>query len=229
MDGGKEICCSPLIPLRVFHDGDLVHVFEGTGVGKVDGRGVGWFGRVVGREGDTYLVRNRILSAKGSPSRVDGQYLKLQRDFTLGSGSEQRVHFRTLSKRTRERLLASADEQNNDMRNQAERALAHVKKQKTQESQAHLLRREQITQQGEAAMQETKSEYDRKLVYWQAKCDTLEKQKKMLTEDHKTTLKKKEVFNCLVLSCQFCSCLVYFCCLSCLCLCGYVFLFMLLF
>ena len=79
MDGGKEICCSPLIPLRVFHDGDLVHVFEGTGVGKVDGRGVGWFGRVVGRDGDTYLVRNRILSAKGSPTRVNGQYLKLQR------------------------------------------------------------------------------------------------------------------------------------------------------
>ena len=71
MDGGKEICCSPLIPLRVFHDGDLVHVFEETGVWKVDGRGVGWFGRVVGRGGETCLVRNRILSAKGSPTRVD--------------------------------------------------------------------------------------------------------------------------------------------------------------
>jgi hypothetical protein len=66
----------------------------------------------------------------GGATRVDGQYLKLQRDFTLGSGSEQRVRFRTLSKRTREQLLASANEHNNDMRNTAERALAHVKNHK---------------------------------------------------------------------------------------------------
>jgi hypothetical protein len=56
-------------------------------------------GLLGGRQGDTYLVRNRILSAKGSPTRVDGQYLKLQRDFTLGSGSEQRIRFWTLSKK----------------------------------------------------------------------------------------------------------------------------------
>ncbi len=31
MDGGKEICCSSLIPLHVYREGDLVHVFEGTG------------------------------------------------------------------------------------------------------------------------------------------------------------------------------------------------------
>jgi hypothetical protein len=154
MDGGKEICCSPVIPLYVYRDGDLVHVFEGTGVGKVNNRVAGWFGRVVGREGNTYLVRNRLLTAKGSPTRVDGQFLKLQRDFTLGSGSEERVHFRTLSKRTRDRILSSADEHNNGIRNTAVRALAQVKKQKSQESQAHLLRREQITQQGASAMKE---------------------------------------------------------------------------
>ncbi len=180
MDGGNEICCSPMIPLHVYRDGDFVHVFEGTGVGKVNNRVAGWFGRVVGREGNTYLVKNRLLTAKGSPTRVDGQYMRLQRDFTLGSGGEERVHSRSLSKRTRDRILSSADEHNNDMRSTAERTLAHVKKQKSQESQAHFLRRE--------------------LGFWQGKCDTLEKQKDALKDHKKTTLKKIEVWHYLVLS-----------------------------
>ncbi len=53
-----------------------MHVFEGTGVGKVGNRSVGWFGRVVGRDGDTYLVRNRLLAERGSPTRVEGHFLK---------------------------------------------------------------------------------------------------------------------------------------------------------
>ncbi len=92
--------------------------------------------------------------------------------------------------------MNSADEHNNDIRNTAERALAHVKKQKSQESQAHVIRRDQITQQGMAALQESKAEYDRKLMFWEGKCDMLEKQKEALKEHHK----KKEVFHCLVLS-----------------------------
>ena len=200
MEGGKEMSCSPVIPEQEFHDGDLVHVFEGTGVGLVHNRAAGWFGRVVGREGSAYLVRNRLYTARGSPSRVDGEFLKLQRDFSCGtgaqSGSEERVHFRTLSKRTRERILNSADEHNNDIRTTAERALAHVKKQKSQETQAHFIRRDQITQQGLAALQESKSDYDRKLVFWEGKCDMLEKQKDALKEHYKTMLKKKEVNLC---------------------------------
>ncbi len=129
-EGAKEICVSPLVHLHhAFRDGDLVHVFEGTGVGKVGNRGAGWFGRVVGREGNTYLVRNRILSARGSPTRVEGEYMKLQTDFTLGSVSEERVHFRTLSKRTRARIMASADS-----------ALSQVKRQKSEDLKAHVLR-----------------------------------------------------------------------------------------
>ena len=211
MEGGKEISCSPVIPVHEFHDGDLVHVFEGTGVGQVHNRAAGWFGRVVGREGNTYLVRNRLYTAKGSPSRVDGVFLKLQRDYSCGtgaqSGSEERVHFRTLSKRTRDRILNSADEHNNDIRNTAERALAKVKKQKSQETQAHVLRRDQITQQGLAALQESKTDYDRKLMFLEGKCDMQEKQKEALKEHHKTMVKQKEVFHCLVLSWLIFSCL----------------------
>ena len=51
--------------------GDLVHVFEGTGVGKEGLRNVGWFGKVVGMEGGAFLVRNRLLAAKGRPNLVD--------------------------------------------------------------------------------------------------------------------------------------------------------------
>jgi hypothetical protein len=96
--------------------------------------------------------------------------------------------------------LNSADEHNNDIRNTAERALAQVKKQKSQETQAHVLRRDQITQQGLAALQESKTDYDRKLVFWEGKCDMLWKQKEALKDHHKTTVKQKEVFHCQVLS-----------------------------
>ncbi len=83
-------------------------------------------------------MRNRILDSKGTPTRVDAPFLRLQTDFTLGSGNEDRVHFRTLSKRSRDRILASADEQNKSRRDVAEKALAHVKKQKTVELTAHV-------------------------------------------------------------------------------------------
>ena len=193
MEGGKEISLSPVPSCHCFEEGDLVHVFEGTGVGKLWNRSAGWFGRVVGRDGNRYLVRNRILSAKGSPARVEAEFMKLQADFTLASGSEERVHFRTLSKRTRERILASADEHNDGRREQAEKELVRVKKQKTLESRAHLERREKITEQVEAAMKQSKSDYVSKLNYWQDKSDTLEKQKKSINEHHKSILKQREV------------------------------------
>ena len=49
------------------------------------------------------------------------------------------MHYRTLSKRTRERVLASADEQNNNRREQAEKELVRVKKIRTQEKQSLVL------------------------------------------------------------------------------------------
>ncbi len=87
MEGGKDTFVSPLPPQHVFARGDLVHVFEGTGVGNKGVRSVGWFGRVVGSDGSKYLVRNRLLSAKlrGSPNLVDGQFLKLQTDYSLSN------------------------------------------------------------------------------------------------------------------------------------------------
>jgi hypothetical protein len=47
---------SPQRPVPIFAEGDMVHVFEGTGVGKEGLRNVGWFGKVVGRERDAYLL-----------------------------------------------------------------------------------------------------------------------------------------------------------------------------
>ncbi len=59
MEVGKDIFLSPGPSCHGFKEGDLVHVFEGTGVGKLWNRSAGWFGRVVGRDGDgnTYFVR----------------------------------------------------------------------------------------------------------------------------------------------------------------------------
>ncbi len=54
---GRETICEPAPPnVQVFKEGDMVHVLEGTGVGKVRRRDVSWFGKVVGREGGFYLV-----------------------------------------------------------------------------------------------------------------------------------------------------------------------------
>ena len=53
MEGGKEMSCSPVIPEQEFHDGDLVHVFEVTGVRQVKNIAAGWFGRVLEREENT--------------------------------------------------------------------------------------------------------------------------------------------------------------------------------
>jgi hypothetical protein len=210
MEVVKDICLSPGPFCRGFKEGDLVHVFEGTGVEKLWNRSAGWFGRVVGRDGDgnTYfvLVRNRILSAKGSPARVDGEYMTLQTDFTLASRSEERVHFRTLSKRTRERIVASADEHNNGRRALAEQELMRVKKLKTQEKESYLLRREQKEEQGAALMILTKAVYDEQLQYWQNKCELLEQQKKSSNEQTKQKAKQKRcgiLLSCLCVFCLF--------------------------
>ncbi len=113
MEACEQICVPSSPSVQTFKEGDMVHVFEGTGVGRVKNRDVGWFGKVVGREGDLYLVRNRLLAARGRPNRVEAQCMKLQVDFGLTSGSEERVHFRSLSKRTRDQILLSSDEHNN--------------------------------------------------------------------------------------------------------------------
>ena len=129
---GRETICEPASPnMQVFKEGDMVHVFEGTGAGNVRSRDVGWFGKVVGRDGDVYLVRNRILTAKGRPNRVSAQYIKKQVDFGLQSASEDRVHFRNLSKRTRDRIMQSSDERNQWEAKDPQKQLIKLKKQKT--------------------------------------------------------------------------------------------------
>ena len=145
--------------------GDLVHVFEGTGAGLVRGRDVGWFGKVVGVEGDTFLVRNRLLNGRGPPNRVSGQHLRLQTDFGLQVGSEERVHFRTASKRTRDRLLASSDEHNNGAVKKAERELKKVKLQKGQAQEAYNKRRHQLLDQGTQDQERNRIEYQGHLEY----------------------------------------------------------------
>ena len=52
MEEGGQTFFSPQPPVPLFAVGDMVHVFEGTGVGKEGLRNVGWFEKVVGREGD---------------------------------------------------------------------------------------------------------------------------------------------------------------------------------
>ena len=55
MEAGGELCLPASPNVQVFNEGDMVHVFEGTGAGNVRSRDVGWFGKVVGRDGDALL------------------------------------------------------------------------------------------------------------------------------------------------------------------------------
>ena len=185
---------SPGPPVPIFGDGDMVHVFEGTGVGKKGGREVGWFGRVVEREGDAYLVRNRLLAAKGRPNLVEGKFMRIQVDFGLECGSGERVHFRNLGKRTRERILQSADERNNWTAKEALKELTKVKKQKTKEKEAYLLRRERMDEIGTSSRQQTKKDYEEQINFWQIKTEQLEEKMKRNLLNYKRISDKKEVF-----------------------------------
>ncbi len=200
---------SPPPIVHEFHTGDMVHVFEGTGVGNVKTRHVAWFGRVVGREGDLYLVRNRVLAAKGRPSLVDGKFMQKQTDFGLGCGTdEKRVHFRNLTKRTREKILHSADKRNNWSVQAAHKELTKVKKQKTQQKDAYLARREKVETQGASLANQCRTELEQQVAYWQGKCETLKEKISFAHEDFKRTRHKQEVLSCVFLYSSVFSCLI---------------------
>ena len=123
------------VPL--FKVGDSVHVFEGTGTGQVKMRSVAWFGKVVGMKEGKFLVRNRILAARGSPALVEGQHLQLQTDFGLGVASGERTHYRTLSKRTRERIEQSVDRRNDGVVKEAREEIKKLKTNQTKVNEAY--------------------------------------------------------------------------------------------
>lgn len=200
MTEGGDNFFSPGPPVPIFGDGDMVHVFEGTGVGKKGGRDVGWFGRVVEMKGDAYLVRNRLLAAtaKGRPTLVEGKFMRVQVDFGLESGSGERVHFRNLGKRTRERILQSADERNNWTAKEAKKELTKIKKQKTIEKDAYLLRRERMDEIGTSSRQQTQKDYEEQINYWQSQTERLKEKIKTTLSNYKRISEKKEVLICFV-------------------------------
>jgi hypothetical protein len=119
-------------------------------------------------------VRNRILTAKGRPNRVEAQYIKKQVDFGLQSAIEDRVHFRNLSKRTRDRIMHSSNERNQWETKDAQKQLIKLKKQKTHEKEAYLHRRQQIETQRTSALDQSKYNFEQQVKYWQDKCEVLQ-------------------------------------------------------
>jgi hypothetical protein len=176
---------SPQPPVPLFAVGDMVHVFEGTGVGKEGLRNIGWFGKVVGREGDAFLVRNRLLAAKG------------QVDFGFECGSGERVHFRNLSKRTRDRIMSSSDERNNWEAKSAKKEILRAKRQKTEQKDAYLLRRERMSTQASSAMQQT-TDFEHQLKCWQETCETSQTKMKTSQDFNKRTSKKHQVVSVFI-------------------------------
>ena len=110
-------------------------------------RSVGWFGKVLGMKDGKYLVRNRILSAKGSSALIGGEYLTLQTDFGLGLGTGDRTHFRTLPKRIRTRIEESADRRNGFVVNEVRKEIKKLKTKHAIETEAHRERVEKIAAQ----------------------------------------------------------------------------------
>ena len=185
----EESFLSPkFVPL--FKNGDLVHVFEGTGSGQVKMRSVGWFGRVLGMKEGKYMVRNRILAEKGSPALIEGEYLTLQKDFGLGMVSEERTHFRTLSKRTRTRIEASADRRNGFAVEEAHKQIKKLKTKITTETAAHRDRYEKKAAQGKAGVYQTSLDHKGHMDFWHKKCSALETKKAEQVRQHKVALAK---------------------------------------
>ena len=176
MEGDGLSFLSPeYVPL--FKVGDSVHVFEGTGTGQVKMRSVAWFGRVVGIKEGKFLVRNRILAARGSPALVEGQYLQLQTDFGLGVASGERTHYRTLSKRTRERIEQSVDRRNDGVVKEARDEIKKLKTKQTKDNEAYRDRFGKLSDKSNAAATEAKLQFKEQLDYWKTKCETLHTKK----------------------------------------------------
>ncbi len=127
---------------------------------------------------------------------------------------EERVHFRTLSKRTRDRILQSADEHNKGILQQAQKDLLVVVKKKN-------TRKRIIFIESTASMEQATSVFDEQLKFWQSQCEMLEQQKKSVNKHHRNTSKKKQVLSCLksfflclsshLLSCRVLPSVVLFC------------------
>jgi hypothetical protein len=189
MEVGEKSFLSPEArPL--FEKGDCVHVFEGTGSGQVKMRSVGWFGKVLGMKDGKYLVRNRILSAKGSPALIGGEYLTLQTDFGLGLGTGDRTHFRTLPKRIRTRIEESADRRNGFVVNEVRKEIKKLKTKHAIETEAHRERVEKTAAQGKAVIVEANENHKERLEYWVKKWSTSEAKKADKGQEHKLALAK---------------------------------------
>ena len=156
-EDGNSFLSPEHVPL--FKVGDSVHVFEGTGTGQVKMRSVAWFGRVVGMKEGKFLVRNRILAARGSPALVEGQYLQLQTDFGLGVASGERTHYRTLSKRTRERIEQSVDRRNDGVVKEAREEIKKLKTKQTKVNEAHRDRFGKLSEKSNTAENEAKQQF----------------------------------------------------------------------
>jgi hypothetical protein len=189
MEVGEDSFLSPKAgPL--FEKGDCVHVFEGTGSGQVKMRSVGWFGKVVGMEKGKYLVRNRILSGKGSPALVGGEYLTLQTDFGLGLGMGERTQFRNLGKRSRTRIEESADRRNGFIVREARNEIKKLKSKNANETAAHRERVEKTAAQGKAVMLEDNQNHKEHLEYWGKKWSRLQSKMAQQGQQHKLALAK---------------------------------------
>jgi hypothetical protein len=206
----EESFLSPeFVPL--FIKGDLVHVFEGTGSGQVKMRSVGWFGRVLGMKEGKYMVRNRILAGKGSPALIQGEYLTLRKDFGLGMGSEERTHFRSLSKRTRTRIEESADRRNGFAVEEAQKQIKKLKTKITTETAAHRDRYEKTAAQGKAGWYQTSLDHKGHMDFWRSKCSALETKKAEQVWQHKVALAKmidthKQQYVSVICNCFLHSC-----------------------
>jgi hypothetical protein len=174
-EDGNSFLSPEHVPL--FKVGDSVHVFEGTGTGQVKMRSVAWFGRVVGMKEGKFLVRNRILAARGSPALVEGQYLQLQTDFGLGVASGERTHYRTLSKRTRDRIEQTVDRRNDGVVKEARDEIKKMKTKQTKDNEVYRDRFGKLSEKSNAALIEAKLQFKEQLDYWKRKCETLHTKK----------------------------------------------------
>ena len=116
--------------------------------------------------------------------------MTLQKDFGVGLGTGERTHFRTLSKRTRERIEESVDRRNGYVVKEARKEIKKLKTKITTETEAHRDRAEKTKTQGKAVVYQCDEDHKGQLEYWHKKCCTLETKKAEQVEQHKMALSK---------------------------------------
>ncbi len=87
------------------------------------------------------------------------------------------VPYRTLSKRTRDRIEQTVDRRNDGVVKEARDEIKKLKTKQTKDNEAHRDRFGKLSEKSNTAVKEAKLQFKEQLDFWKTKCETLHTKK----------------------------------------------------